>query len=97
MERETEEEGDGCICRDSLISFVTKEMADRKERQRVQDHLQQCGLCQEEVTEIEDLINRDPAEEVADCYRQVDLAEIEVPEDFLDKFFHKNVLRRVMS
>lgn len=89
MEKEIEEEGDGCLSRDDLISFVTEEMADPKERQRVQDHLQRCGLCREETTEIEGLINRDLAEELADCYHQVDLAKIEVPKDFLDKFFRK--------
>lgn len=89
MEKEIEAEGDGCISRDDLISLVTEERADRKERQRVRDHLQRCGLCREEATEIEGFINRDPAEELADCYLQVDLAEIEVPEDFLDRFFRK--------
>lgn len=89
MEKEIEAEGDGCVSRDDLISLVTEERTDRKERLRVRDHLQGCDSCREETREMEGFTSRDLAEELADCYHQVDLAEIEVPEDFLDRFFRK--------
>lgn len=87
MEDGIKEERDGCIPKDDLISLVTEEMTDSKERQRVQDHLQWCSLCQEEAREIGDFMNRDLSEEIAECYRHVDLAKIVVPKDFLEKLF----------
>lgn len=91
MEDGIKEESDECISKDDLISFVTEKMTDRKKRQKVRDHLQWCIYARRRPERWRNSMNRNLSEEIADCYRRIDLAEIEVPKDFLEKFFPRKL------
>lgn len=74
-----------CPSAERLIAFVCEEEAARVTGQRVETHLKQCPLCREEVEEIQEFLQRDLAEEVADVYRRsvAFLDNLLVPEGLL--------------
>ena len=76
---------------------VSWSLGEQQETSALQEHLQECPLCGEEIEETRSFFATDVVEEFSEEYRGLNLPWIAVPQTLLERLFPKTTWERILD